>query len=136
MLIYINIMASNLVNLSWVQKYEPKTCEDLTINLDAISKIKLWLQTFANKTKTADQTANSYPNTLMVSGPHGSGKNISLKILLNSLNYEVVLLSSSDVKNKKTIDDIIQSYERRKDMTNLFNEMKKKLALLKKATIL
>ena len=115
-------------HISWTQKYEPNTYNDLIINKDVISHIKSWLQAFTNKTK--DIPSINYPNTIMIFGPHGSGKNISLKILLNSLNYEVVILSSSDVKNKKIIDDIIQSYERRKDMTNLFNEIKRKLALI------
>lgn len=123
-------MSTNLSNdnISWIQKYEPKTYDDLILNKDVLLKVKNWLQTFTNNYKLNDATL--YPNTIMIAGPHGSGKNVSLKILLSSLNYEVVLLSSSDVKNKKSIDDIIQSYERRKDMTKLFNDMKKKLALI------
>jgi DNA polymerase III delta prime subunit len=115
------IMNEDLDTL-WIQKYEPKTMEDLTINKPVIIRIKKWLETFASRSDNS--------NSIMIFGPHGCGKNISLKILLKTMNYDVKLLSSSNVKNKKTINDIIQSYERRKKMANLFDEIRRNLALI------
>lgn len=120
-------MNNLLDNTPWTQKYEPKTIDELTINKDVLQKIKTWLYNFTEK-KEINKV--EYPNTIFIFGPHGSGKNISIKILLDSLNYDVLILSSNNVKNKKNINDIIQSYERRKKMTNLFNDLKRNLALI------
>lgn len=131
-------MADN--TLLWAEKYEPKTINDLIVNKPIIQKIKLWLESFnknnycniVKQNETFDTTINtsSFASTIIITGPRGCGKNTSIKILLNEYNYDVKILSSSNVKNQKVIDDIITSYERRKKMANLFNNIKNGLALI------
>jgi len=103
----------------WTEKYEPKTTNDLIINIDKIKQIRSWLENFKNENQ---------PGTIIVSGNHGIGKNISLNILLNELNYTVKTLSSNNIKNKKTISEVLNSCHQKQNiyhvLTNKENNTK------------
>ena len=110
------------VDILWIQKYEPKTIKDIIINIDKLNSIKTWLDNFNN---------DNYPGSIIITGNHGVGKNISINILLKTLGYNIKLLSSNNVKNKKTIKDIIDSCKSNKNVYNiLINNNSNKYALI------
>jgi hypothetical protein len=52
------------MNTLWIDKYTPKTLDDIIGHIDNINKIKLWLEHFYNK---KSKTSGS----IIVSGIHG-----------------------------------------------------------------
>jgi DNA polymerase III delta prime subunit len=90
------------MDILWINKYKPTHINEITINLNKINEIKLWLKSFYNKNNTI--------SSILISGNHGIGKNITIELLLKSLNYKIKLLSSSNFKKKIVIKNIIDSY--------------------------
>ena len=109
--------------LLWIEKYEPKTLSDIIINIDKIKLIGNWLENYKNINQSS---------SIIISGNHGIGKNISLNILLKSLNYDFKTLSSNNIKNKKIISEIINSCENKRNIYNILtnNTQGKKIALI------
>jgi DNA polymerase III delta prime subunit len=110
---------NNMINISWAHKYMPKTYDDIIMNKNVLNSIKKWI---INDSCTI--------KSIMVIGPHGSAKNSSLKIMLNSIKYDSITLSSNNIKNKQTIYDTINSYKRKKNMPFVNVNNDRKLALI------
>jgi hypothetical protein len=112
------------MNVQWVEKYKPKKYEDLIVNINKIQIINNWLVNFSKNTN----------GTILVSGVHGVGKNVSIEILLNKLGYTPITLSSNSVKNKKSINDIIKMCNKNDNVYNLLtnnvNPISNKYALI------
>jgi replication factor C subunit 1 len=88
------------MNTLWIDKYTPKTLDDIVGHVDNIRKIKLWLENFYNKNcKTS--------GSIIISGIHGIGKNITLKLILQEMNYNIINISSSNIKDNKSINKIL-----------------------------
>jgi DNA polymerase III delta prime subunit len=96
--------------LLWIEKYEPKKLDDLIVNIEKLKKIEYWLENFKNIEQ---------PNSIIISGNHGIGKNVSLNILLKKLNYTFKTLSSNNIKNKKIINDILNGCEKKLNVYNV-----------------
>jgi hypothetical protein len=88
-------------DLLWTNKYKPNNSSDLIINQDKINQIKHWLNNLKNN--------NKQTRTIIITGNHGIGKNLTINIILKELNYTINTLSSNNIKNKKTIDEIINT---------------------------
>ena len=86
------------MNNLWISKYSPKTSEDIIGNHDSINIIKRWLKSFSSNDKSS----------IILSGPHGIGKSIAIKLILNEFGYDMKYLSSPHIKQAKAIQDIIQ----------------------------
>jgi len=99
-------------NKIWVEKYEPKTIDDLVVNKDKILKIKNWLINFNNPNQ---------PSTIMFCGSHGIGKNASINIVLKELGYEIKILTSNNIKTDKIINEIIDSCEKKNNIYHILN---------------
>ena len=109
--------------LQWIDKYKPNNVNDILINKNSITHINNWLNNF--------QSSNN-SGSIIISGTHGVGKNISIELLLKNLNYEQILLTSSIQKNKKTINDILKLCNKSQNIYDLLinNQNNKKYALV------
>ena len=105
----------------WIDKYEPTTMNDLIVNKNIIANIKKWIEKFG--------TDDNIFSSMLLCGNPGSGKNVSLKILFKSLNYDIKILSACNIKNKKIIQDLINSHDKKYNLSNQTID-KKKLALI------
>jgi len=83
----------------WLLKYTPKTTNEIIGHKESINKIKYWLSTF-NKTNTT--------SSLIISGIHGIGKTIMINLILNELNYHIINISSYNIKENKSIKNILE----------------------------
>jgi len=110
-------------NILWVDKYKPTNINELFINRNSIIHINNWLNNFES---------NNNLGSIIISGNHGIGKNISIELLLKNLNYEQISLLSSDQKNKKTINDILKLCNKSQNIYDLLtnNNDNKKYALI------
>ena len=82
----------------WVDKYKPKLSEDILGNYKNVLWIERWLDNFRNKKSGTKKAA-------LVSGPPGIGKTSSVKILLESKNYDILEINASMCRNKKYIQE-------------------------------
>jgi DNA polymerase III delta prime subunit len=110
-------------HILWTEKYEPKSISELVINKDKIIKIKNWLINFSSPNE---------PSTIIVYGSHGIGKNVSLNILLQELKYDTKTLSSNSIKNRKIINEILNSCQKTQNIYNILtnNNITNKYALI------
>jgi replication factor C subunit 1 len=88
------------MNTLWLDKYIPKKLDDIIGHTDNIKKIKSWLNTFYDKNSTNN-------GSIIISGIHGIGKNITLKLILEEMNFNIINISSSNIKDNKAINKIL-----------------------------
>jgi len=84
-------------NTSWLYKYKPETINDIIGNKEEIKKIEKWLNNFKNEKYSS----------MIISGNHGTGKNIIMSILFQKYGYIVKQIHSSQMKNKSVLDEIL-----------------------------
>jgi len=92
-----------------VNRYKPRKLSEIIGNKIALGKLKDFVSNFNNKKKKA----------IILYGGHG--KTSSVYALANEINYEVVEINASDVRNKDNIHDVINSSMKQK---SLFKEGK------------
>lgn len=147
---------------TWVDKYSPKKIENLTCNRDAVNTIKLWLNNFdknkniyleriselqknkkgkkLKKEKLSDtnKTLKNKPSninecsSIVVTGKHGIGKTVSVRVILKNLNYEVRTIDFNQLKNTKDKDTFMRAFMK-DNILNIMNtdsKIKTKTALL------
>jgi len=103
------------MNNLWVNKYKPKNLDEIYGNKNQIKRIKEWLVNIDN----------SKSMSLIISGNHGIGKTISIKYILESLDYNVKTILPDEIKQYRNNDDF-------KDFYNYNNSIKNKLKFTNK----
>jgi len=98
-------------NNSFIEKYKPKNIKNVIGNHDKFIKIKEWLLNFKN----------SEYNSIIISGKHGIGKNLIIKLLLEDTHFEKKYIYNSFLKNKDILKDIINNYSKKKKLHNFIN---------------
>lgn len=94
----------------WISKYSPKKSSEIIANTNNIKTIREWLSKFP---KVND-------GTLIISGNHGIGKTLSVKLLLEELSYKPIYLYPCDIKNHKFMDELVNKKD---DYGNIQNYM-------------
>lgn len=84
-------------NTSWLYKYKPQTINDIIGNKDEINKLEKWLNNFKNEKFSS----------MIISGNHGTGKNIIMSLLFQKYGYNIKQIHSSQMKNKSVLDEIL-----------------------------
>ncbi|KAL3272517.1 hypothetical protein HHI36_013993 [Cryptolaemus montrouzieri] len=130
----------------WNEKYKPRSFEDLVGNVQATSSLKKWLQSwheaFENgKKKTRRYSSDSesdfissdngsilggssLTNTIILTGPCGSGKSSSVYAICHELGLNVIELNASSRRTGKQVlqelQEATQSHQVRKNKEALF----------------
>ena len=86
------------MNTIWLDKYLPKKISDIIGHKDIITTICEWLKTY--------DTNNKY-SSIIISGIHGIGKSIMIKLILEDLNYNIINISSTNIKDNKLLNKIL-----------------------------
>ena len=111
----------------WINKWTPKCIDDIIGNKQAIKTIDDWLLNFdSNKT-----------NNLIISGNHGIGKSLAIKLLLEKHNFYNKIIYPDDIKNYRLNNDFSDFYNFNssiKSQIKFTNNNYQKLALIFDAT--
>ena len=107
-----NIDISDLVSNIWLNKYQPKTLDDVIDNKTQVNQIKQWLKNY--------ETSNYH--TAVISGGHGHGKNLIVKLALSEAGYKIKNIYGSNLKNKNIVNHIISSYAKIKNAYSSYNK--------------
>ena len=78
---------------SWVDKYRPRTLDEIVGNTIRIKEFDKWVYKFINK----DANIMSYAVT--ISGSHGTGKTLIIELILKKYGYEPFYITSSNIKS-------------------------------------
>ena len=84
----------------WINKYRANNLNDIFGNKIQIEKIKNWLLNI-----------NSYKSqAIIISGVHGIGKSLTIKLLLKELNYLCRIIYPNEIKDHRIFDDFNDYY--------------------------
>jgi replication factor C subunit 1 len=104
----------------WINKYRPNNLNQIIGHKMQIKKFKEWLLNL--KTKN---------NAVIISGNHGIGKTLTIKIILENEGYYVRIINPNEIKDFKNIDDFDDYYNQENSILNKINLKKNnKIAIL------
>jgi len=107
-----NDVVIDIVSNIWLNKYQPKTLNEIIGNKEHIVKIKKWLNNYENSTHHA----------AVISGGHGVGKNLIVRLALQESGYQIKNIYSTSLKNKNIVSEIIHSCAKTKNAYTSFNQ--------------
>ena len=96
----------------WLNKYQPKVLNEIIGNKEHILKIKKWLHNFEKSTY----------HTAVISGGHGVGKNLIVRLALQETGYQIKNIYSTCLKNKNIVSEIIHSCAKTKNAYTSLNQ--------------
>lgn len=79
----------------WIQEYTPRSSRDIIGNQDAISKLNHWINNF-----------KSTQPSIIISGPHGVGKTIAVKLILQENGFKSYAPNLKSYKNIQSISEM------------------------------
>ena len=107
----------------WINKWKPKDISEVIGNKTVIKYIDDWLSNFDK----------SNHNTVIITGIHGIGKTLIIKLLLEKYNYNTKTIYPDDIKGYRTNENFIDYYNYDNSINtkvNMKSKEAKKLALI------
>jgi replication factor C subunit 1 len=95
----------------WINKYTSKSLNDIVGNKNQILKIKNWLLNINNFKSRA----------IIISGVHGIGKSLTIKLLLKELNYLPRIIYPNEIKDHRIFDDFNDYYNHNNSIYSKIN---------------
>jgi replication factor C large subunit len=89
----------------WVEKYRPKTFEQIKGQNEAILKIQNFLNNFPKK------------KAIFLHGPPGTGKTTIAQVIASETNSEIFELNASDLRNRNKLREILRPATEQKSLT-------------------
>lgn len=111
------------MNTLWINKWKPNKLQDIVGHSIQINKIKSWIE------KVKDKKYQS----LIISGNHGIGKNITINLILEEYGYIVKTINPSEIKTHRNDDNFDDYYNHHNSIISkidMNNVKKKQLAII------
>jgi len=87
----------NMSQLSWIEKYKPKTLDEIVGN-DAAKKDFLdWIEKWDERGKAA-----------LLHGPPGVGKTVLVEVAASTLNYRLIETNASETRKTEFLENVIK----------------------------
>lgn len=86
--------------MNWVEKYRPKTLDEVAGNKVAKEELKRWMEDFISGKER---------KPVLLAGPPGCGKTTMAKALGRDYNFDVIELNASDRRSAEVIRSIVGS---------------------------
>ncbi|MEM3026075.1 MAG: AAA family ATPase, partial [Thermoproteota archaeon] len=83
--------------LSWVEKYKPKSLDEIVGNDAAKKDFIDWLQRWDERGKAA-----------MLHGPPGVGKTVLVEVAASALGYRLIETNASDTRREDYLENVIK----------------------------
>jgi DNA polymerase III delta prime subunit len=88
------------MNSLWINKYCPKNVKDIIGHKNQIRKFKTWIKDYKE----------SKIKSIVVSGSHGIGKTMTMKLILEELNYNPIIIYPNEIKEFRNNDNFKDYY--------------------------
>ena len=111
----------------YIDKYTPKTLDEVVGHQKEISIIRNWIKNF----KENKITSENFKNGLLLSGPPGIGKTLISHLLYKEFNFDILELNSSMTRTSKDMTDKIETIFRGKSVKTMFNKNAKTAIIIK-----
>ena len=111
------------MNKLWVNKYRPKYLNEVIGHKEQIKQIKQWI---INLNSSKNQA-------IIISGIHGIGKSLTVKLIFEELNYLIRIIYPNEIKDHRIFDDFNDYYNHKNSIhskINFKNDNKKQLVLI------
>ncbi len=80
---------------SWVEKYRPKSLEDVVGNTSAVQQIRAWAESW--------EKGKPSKKAVILAGKPGIGKTTAALALANDMNWQIIEMNASDSRNAEEI---------------------------------
>ncbi|MCD6557493.1 MAG: AAA family ATPase [Candidatus Aenigmarchaeota archaeon] len=87
------------------KKYKPGTTEEILGNQKQVFEIKKWIK------------KNKKGGALIITGPPGSGKTLSVELIAKELKYDLIKLGAGDFRNPENIKKLLLSSQQKSLMS-------------------
>lgn len=87
----------------WINKWKPKDISEVIGNKTAIKYIDDWLANF-------ETSSHNHNSTIIITGIHGIGKTLIIKLLLEKYNYCAKIIYPDDIKTYRTNENFVDYY--------------------------
>jgi SpoVK/Ycf46/Vps4 family AAA+-type ATPase len=104
-------------NQLWVEKYKPKSTDEVIANPMAVKKLQDWLRGWkrleVQRAKRGEAPARgaAQKNAALLSGPPGIGKTTTAHLVAAECGYYPLEFNASDTRSKKMIKVIFQGLD-------------------------
>ena len=109
--------------VSLLEKYHPKTVDDIIGNKTQIKNFEGWIKDFKNK-KTGIKRA------VLLTGPSGIGKTLIATKILTKFDYKNFEFNASDVRSHKSIREKLDKLIYQKDVSIITNNKKQDISII------
>ena len=98
-------------NALWVDKYKPRSSQEILGNQESVRKLKTWLSMWEHKFNNSKAIGKSFsaPNgpwkAALLSGPPGIGKTTTATLVAKEAGRDVLEYNASDVRSKKAMKE-------------------------------
>jgi replication factor C subunit 1 len=119
----INLFINKVMNTElWINKYKPQDINQIIGNTEQIKKFKEWLMNLSQNKSQG----------IIISGNQGLGKTLTIKLILEKLNYIVRIINPNEIKDHRILDDFYDYYNFVNSIYSKiqFNDMKSKKIVL------
>ncbi|MFX1457110.1 MAG: replication factor C large subunit [Promethearchaeota archaeon] len=150
---------SNAVEMPWVEKYRPKSLQDMALPTARVSgqrvkldeelikflqnffktrnkinqeniKIRAYNKTVIEKEQKEELKINIDQAALLLEGPPGIGKTSIVYALANDFNMEVVETNASDTRTRATLEKRLKETTKSRGIMDFITQSKEKLILI------
>lgn len=108
----------------WINKYRPKELSEIIGHKNQINKFKEWLDNIKLKSKN---------NAIIISGNHGIGKTLAIRLILEKAGYLVRIINPNEIKEFRNLDDFDEYYNQNNSILsklNFYKDKNNKIALI------
>ena len=99
----------------WINKYHPKKISDIIGNKSSINKLTDWINKFPES-----------GSSVLVTGNHGVGKSMSVRLILDTFDYNTQVLYPRDIKRRCEVKDFINFKHEHKTILDQMTHVKSK----------
>lgn len=85
----------------FVDKYKPKTIQDIIGHKEQINELGKWLDAFPKSLKNPD-----YKRGVLITGPPGIGKTTMAHLIVTTMGYKVAEYNASDTRSIKSLEGL------------------------------
>lgn len=103
--------------MNLIEKYKPKKSNYIVGQYYGVKNLKDWLLNWSSKQKH---------KAVLISGPCGVGKTLSVELICNELKYNKIELNNTNILTKEQLRKLITNNQDNKSIDSFFKKLKKK----------